>query len=1130
MKKLIKKLRSKANNIGSSLVLVIVALAFIGILAGALLTAVGSVYRLKLYDYNAKDNFYYLEIAMNEVYAGVGNCAMDCLKEAYTETVEDMVRYDTTKKAYVTIDQATAKANFDALYMAKLEDFKDQLITNSYEMNIDGLGPTDYSLDEFLSSFISNSDVKVVSGKAIPKWELEVPGDASSPHILILKNVTLKRESNYNRSTANGTFEQVISADIVLGSPDFDIRFDFIDKDASELYDFAMIADSGVEIFQDPSVSMNITGNIYAGNDYYNKAYNGSYQGSAVEQHRTTGFYDAAVDQNLVGNLNSAYNKEGTVVTGIPTLYTAGDTATHISSQLVPSIPINPTTNSPYGYYNFNMAVVNSQIMTDTSGTTASSFPLVNKYLTDKLNYSRSNPITQYNGTSVHSRYSGLYIDDSDVNILASRIIVPGTIAVMNRASLNVYGLSTTGSANNTSLWTDNIVLDNDDESENSINKDKHPQAVFRADMHVRDDLEMNADYSEIYLKGNYYGFGNGTKKDNRVFTGMVDDDDFDLIEDGKVRSHYTTSSIVINGENSKLDLTDTKNLFIAGRAYIELSKDVKKDSTTNKKYFEFDSSTKDFKTGESVSIKTNQRAYNTQYLGITVDTTTPKYRVDASGNTIYKKDSSGNTMYDVDGHPIPEHVYYDGALDAEFASAVSSPLYQILAGGKDGTDADDLIDTDDNGVITNKNITMTTVPCTKITVGHGTGQKTYYYIDFEEIWYQNYLNSATPLKLRLQYSYRNNPTDSTDIVTIDTEGPDPTLGSAHYDLIMRLKERVVLKNADDLSKYYISIYNAESTNLESPIKDKLTDLSDIIDYTDAEEDDQLFKYREGQLQAENPVALAGQKVYSSGALNAKEGTSFEIVADDDTTATMMARLKEFADATTDVTAAQVSDDFEERYAYTKWSLVDYNKSDSRATAEYNFVKDLCTRTTTGGDYIWGEAYITPINKYFNFNRITSDMIGTNVINPTNFQLTSGYGVYVSNTDVTISATSDDGVFQGIVFTKGSVFFDNSVKKFDGMIVSGDKIFVYNESKALNAISANPEVIKSIMAECETMDTNDSRKNSARKVLALLKAYEKYSYDDTSAEVDDGSTQKIDTLKYTDVVKFENWMRNVQDN
>lgn len=72
MKKLISKIRQQLKNTGSSIVLVIVALAFVGILAGALLTAVASVYRLKAYDYNAQSNFYYLEQAMDEIYAGVG--------------------------------------------------------------------------------------------------------------------------------------------------------------------------------------------------------------------------------------------------------------------------------------------------------------------------------------------------------------------------------------------------------------------------------------------------------------------------------------------------------------------------------------------------------------------------------------------------------------------------------------------------------------------------------------------------------------------------------------------------------------------------------------------------------------------------------------------------------------------------------------------------------------------------------------------------------------------------------------------------------------------------------------------------------------------------------------------------
>ena len=60
MKKLIHKIKNKISNSGSGLILVIVALAFVGILTGAILTAVAYLYRLKLYDYNAKSNFYYL--------------------------------------------------------------------------------------------------------------------------------------------------------------------------------------------------------------------------------------------------------------------------------------------------------------------------------------------------------------------------------------------------------------------------------------------------------------------------------------------------------------------------------------------------------------------------------------------------------------------------------------------------------------------------------------------------------------------------------------------------------------------------------------------------------------------------------------------------------------------------------------------------------------------------------------------------------------------------------------------------------------------------------------------------------------------------------------------------------------
>ena len=74
--------------------MVIVSMAFIGIIVGALLTAAGYAYRLRMQDINSRDNFYYVEQAMNEIYAGVGSETLENMQDAYVYTVENMVRFD----------------------------------------------------------------------------------------------------------------------------------------------------------------------------------------------------------------------------------------------------------------------------------------------------------------------------------------------------------------------------------------------------------------------------------------------------------------------------------------------------------------------------------------------------------------------------------------------------------------------------------------------------------------------------------------------------------------------------------------------------------------------------------------------------------------------------------------------------------------------------------------------------------------------------------------------------------------------------------------------------------------------------------------------------------------------------
>ena len=125
MKKFFKKIKTQLKNSGSTLVLVIVALGFVGILTGALLTAVGYAYRQKLYDYNAKSNFYYLEQAMDEIYAGLGASTMETMQEAYEETREESVKYNTKTYEYENIGNANANTLFKDKFMSKLSASSD---------------------------------------------------------------------------------------------------------------------------------------------------------------------------------------------------------------------------------------------------------------------------------------------------------------------------------------------------------------------------------------------------------------------------------------------------------------------------------------------------------------------------------------------------------------------------------------------------------------------------------------------------------------------------------------------------------------------------------------------------------------------------------------------------------------------------------------------------------------------------------------------------------------------------------------------------------------------------------------------------------------------------------------------
>lgn len=1049
MKKLKKLLRKLKSNAGSSIIMVIVAVAFIGIIVGALLSAAVMSYRLKLQDLNSKENFYYVEQAMNEIYAGVGTQTVEDLQDAYVYTVENMVQYDLGKGRYVTLSQDDAQEMF-------AKKFYDELKANPF------FKETDMSkLGTLLASYISNDTVTLDPSRlSIAEYK----NDKGVVVGKIIRNVKVCRTQEYNRNTANGTYTQSITTDIVVGDPDFKVLFDAINDDDPNIFKYSMVADMGVYVDQ-KTTPLTIAGNVYAASDYYNKQYNDATWDS-----------DAADRDHKFKNDDTKY--EVTDVNGEKTslseLYTHGT----VTSKLALS---EDKTAPEYTYYNKEMSSV-------SSGSGSAPVIAQKEY---------------YDGENTKSKYSGFYVNGSQVSIVADTVIVPGMMAVMDKGSLSVYGRS--GSQTTLAeVWTDGIVLDGYSTVKHSTDKDgkdvttySGADAIIKADLYVKDDTEVNASGAKLQLSGNYYGYGDSTEKDSRKFTGVVNTDNFqvdvtNVAADGTTtttkenRGHYNSSAIIVNGEQSTLNLTQMQNLFLAGRTYIELSKDVnsvsgkvdeiayddngneKKDDKGNAVYESVDTVTstyqyhpkdfspeataaertddenktttiRDYKTGESISIKSNQQAY---------------IPVTYKGIPTLAKNTAGQSL---------------GYYLAELSPSVNkSTLFETYFPDK---------------VFHGK------VPC----ILQEVSGKKYYYYDFQRA-YDEVKNSLSGNALSTWLS--------------------------------------TYPSAQSFAAGFIQDYTAELNDDKSAIAEYLVNIGN---YEDFDAGDILL-----------PDAEYNSKVniYSSGAITAKQDTTFSIVRADDDANTLNALLTSDSLKNLDyikdinaqgqnqyVTAAQLSDNLDLEYIYMKWNLGHYSSDVDATTSENNKVeKSYIQDVANSADF--GEASITPLNKFLDMSMITSatnimpDMDGKSSGSENVLSLASGYSVWVSNDDVVVSAKAEDkGKVRGMVITKGNVYFDGGVTDFEGLIISGGKVYINGN---LKTISSNTELCRTILRECILSDDTTPNGKNAKFLLNLFRGYAPQgTTGGTEEEATASDAKSIDMIDYTDVVSFSNWMKNV---
>lgn len=930
------KFKKKLNNRGSSIVMVVASIGFIGIIIGALLSAASYAYKLKMQDLNAKDNFYYVEQALNEIYAGVGSKTVESMQAAYIDTVENMVYYDvdplTPQEGYTTMSQEEANKNFRQKFLQKISsnDFFSNLSYNAADPSDPNAGKKKIAVE--LEKLITNESVELDSKTLYVETVHNADGTIKE---IVIRNLTLNRTQDYNRNSANGSFTQTITTDIVIGEPNFNVSFTAIATSYANIYNYAMVADSGIQINQNTALS--IVGNVYGASDYYNKR----------------------------------YNEAASVITYDKTYSTKNLGAT-VTENVALSYAMNPVKNP-------------------------------------------SASIGAADGEDQASRYSGLYVGDGgNVSILADTVIVPGSVSVMDSASLLIYGKE--GLAiTNSQLWTDNIVLGGE-----TLSGARAASATIYADAYVSDDTELNGEGSSLSFKGAYYGYGNSTRANNRWYTNRVDLAHFkeDSNKDGNYTNeddddlgHYNSSAIIINGKESTLDISQADTLYLAGRTYIELSRHAETTTaggaTTTQ--IVYDPTIRDYKTGESLSIKSNQLAY----IPVAIDSTINDVKADPD-------DEDSEVLYrTIELSP----------------SVVGTPLYQVFFPAE---------------VFVGNQVPV---------ISQSVGAKQAYFYDFETA-----------------YTLIKNKYDAS-----------PSFKAA-YDAVLSTyysgtSTASIFSSADDFAAEYIAAYSSE--------------VGVTID---------TF--------AADLAQSAATNIYASGAITSKAGTAFNLTTQRDFDA--FKQLLNITDTT--YTVFDMTNDYANEYEYVKWNLGHFKSSD----LEQYDGSGIATGKKVEEKYIdefiaeKGSGWLTPINKFMNFNEFSNMPTGVTAVN---LILPSGYVAFASKEDIVVGAANPSGEVKGIIVSMGNISFDSTVKTFEGLIVAGGKIYVNN---GMVNMTSNSELCRTVLKELLLTGTED-----AKFILKLFKDYENASASiDSNADADGYVT--IDTIDYTDVVEYINWMKNVE--
>lgn len=260
-KKQLKRRKFIWDNQGSTMVIVLVAIALISVLASVLMAMSYMNYSMKVTELNSKKNMYTAETILDQINVGLQNEISESVEDAY---IRSMQRY--------TLDDDTLRnSNFANYYLGELRNrLKSDTGDAQYQIapiDSDGDGTYDRGLVKYLDSGLQTAyhNGTLVISSTDSKMQSVAIATTDSSGNTIYESQGLMLYNLHIEYTDAKEYTTVIETDIRLKTPSLTL---VTKTSMPDVFDYSLVADAGLE---SGTVTSNVTfdGNVYGGNDTY---------------------------------------------------------------------------------------------------------------------------------------------------------------------------------------------------------------------------------------------------------------------------------------------------------------------------------------------------------------------------------------------------------------------------------------------------------------------------------------------------------------------------------------------------------------------------------------------------------------------------------------------------------------------------------------------------------------------------------------------------------------------------------------------------------------------------------------------------------------------------------------------